>query len=201
MKKQQLLALAGERYNEDQCAELVSAIDLRLKNMLVKNAIVASHTSRTRFAVASILVDWGMDIDTVIAGVLHDTIEDTQTTFEELEKYFGRDVAFRRWRHQSQPRPRRYEDLSHYLPETRQPHQTAHRRRLRTYVSSSSNSLTACTICRHLRHIPENHNPKLHARRYFAPIADRLNMGEPVSSRFRVFVPRTQAVHAAATRD
>lgn len=45
-------------------------------------------------AVATILVDWGMDTDTVVAGVLHDTVEDTDATLGEIEDIFGRDVAF-----------------------------------------------------------------------------------------------------------
>ncbi len=44
--------------------------------------------------VAEFLIDWGMDIDTVVAGLLHDTIEDTPTTLEQIEKLFGHDVAF-----------------------------------------------------------------------------------------------------------
>ena len=44
--------------------------------------------------VATMLVDWGMDIDSVIAGVLHDTVEDTDATLEEITELFGRDIAF-----------------------------------------------------------------------------------------------------------
>ena len=44
--------------------------------------------------VAAMLVDWGMDIDSVIAGVLHDTVEDTDATLEEITELFGRDIAF-----------------------------------------------------------------------------------------------------------
>ena len=43
---------------------------------------------------AGILIEWGMDIDTVVAGVLHDTVEDTDATLDDLESLFGRDVAF-----------------------------------------------------------------------------------------------------------
>ncbi|HPT79480.1 MAG TPA: bifunctional (p)ppGpp synthetase/guanosine-3',5'-bis(diphosphate) 3'-pyrophosphohydrolase [Candidatus Atribacteria bacterium] len=43
--------------------------------------------------VAKILIDMGMDVDTITAGLLHDTIEDTDTTQEELEKRFGSEVA------------------------------------------------------------------------------------------------------------
>ncbi|HHY82322.1 MAG TPA: bifunctional (p)ppGpp synthetase/guanosine-3',5'-bis(diphosphate) 3'-pyrophosphohydrolase [Clostridiales bacterium] len=44
-------------------------------------------------AVAIILTDLGMDVDTIIAGLLHDTIEDTGVTKEELEAKFGIEVA------------------------------------------------------------------------------------------------------------
>jgi len=33
------------------------------------------------------------DIETIIAGLLHDTVEDTQTTLEELEENFGLEIA------------------------------------------------------------------------------------------------------------
>ncbi len=44
-------------------------------------------------AVAVILVDLGMDTDTVCAGLLHDVIEDTDTSYDALKKAFGADVA------------------------------------------------------------------------------------------------------------
>jgi len=44
--------------------------------------------------VAGILVDLHMDETTVAAGLLHDTIEDTLTTEEEIQRRFGDQVAF-----------------------------------------------------------------------------------------------------------
>jgi GTP diphosphokinase / guanosine-3',5'-bis(diphosphate) 3'-diphosphatase len=44
--------------------------------------------------VAGILTDMKMDAATIISGLLHDTIEDTLTTTEQLEREFGKDVAF-----------------------------------------------------------------------------------------------------------
>jgi GTP pyrophosphokinase len=44
--------------------------------------------------VAGILVDMRMDEVTVAAGLLHDTIEDTLTTLDELKRLFGEPVAF-----------------------------------------------------------------------------------------------------------
>ena len=43
--------------------------------------------------VAKILASWKMDHITIIGGMLHDTIEDTDTTLDEIEKEFGKDVA------------------------------------------------------------------------------------------------------------
>ncbi len=45
-------------------------------------------------AVAGILVDMQMDATTVASALLHDTLEDTLTTFDELQRLFGDKVAF-----------------------------------------------------------------------------------------------------------
>ena len=44
--------------------------------------------------VAYILAEMKMDVDCIIAGLLHDTIEDTDTTYEVIEELFGKPVAF-----------------------------------------------------------------------------------------------------------
>lgn len=44
-------------------------------------------------AVAYSLVELGMDTDTICAALLHDVIEDTSATFNEIQKRFGHDVA------------------------------------------------------------------------------------------------------------
>ena len=44
-------------------------------------------------AVAYILLELGMDTDTICAALLHDVVEDTECTLEELQKRFGTDVA------------------------------------------------------------------------------------------------------------
>ena len=75
--------------------------------MLLEHAInyaTEKHDGQTRksgepyithpLAVAVSIIEWGMDIDSVLAGVLHDTVEDTDATLEEIEELFGRDVAF-----------------------------------------------------------------------------------------------------------
>ncbi len=44
-------------------------------------------------AVAQILVELNMDAPTIAAALLHDTVEDTSLTLEEIENSFGEDVA------------------------------------------------------------------------------------------------------------
>ena len=43
--------------------------------------------------VAKILAEWNMDHITIIGGLLHDTIEDTEANLVDIEKKFGTDVA------------------------------------------------------------------------------------------------------------
>jgi len=62
-----------------------------------------AHCSQTRVSgepyvchpieVAFILVDLGMDTDSVCAGLLHDVVEDTEISLSEIQKMFGSEVA------------------------------------------------------------------------------------------------------------
>lgn len=94
MKKRELIAIASQLYSDDDVLELEHAINFAAK----------AHEGQFRksgepyiihpIAVADILIDWAMDIDSVIAGVLHDTVEDTEVKLSQIENIFGRDVAF-----------------------------------------------------------------------------------------------------------
>ena len=63
----------------------------------------AAHAGQTRLsgepylshplAVAHILSELGFDEPTVVAGLLHDTVEDTGTTLDDLDAKFGEEVA------------------------------------------------------------------------------------------------------------
>jgi len=44
-------------------------------------------------AVSFILLELGMDTDTICAAMLHDVVEDTNTTLNDIQKRFGQDVA------------------------------------------------------------------------------------------------------------
>ncbi|MBX7147733.1 bifunctional (p)ppGpp synthetase/guanosine-3',5'-bis(diphosphate) 3'-pyrophosphohydrolase [bacterium] len=43
--------------------------------------------------VANILADMKLDVSSVAAGILHDTLEDTEASKEQIESIFGRDIA------------------------------------------------------------------------------------------------------------
>jgi GTP pyrophosphokinase len=45
-------------------------------------------------AVAGILCDMKMDTNSIAAGLLHDTVEDTDTTTDDIRALFGEDIAF-----------------------------------------------------------------------------------------------------------
>lgn len=94
MDKSSLLGVAREHYDAKQLATLEHAIDYATKlhdgQMRKSGEPYISHPLQ----VAATLVEWGMDIDTIIAGVLHDTVEDTDTTLERIEQAFGHNVAF-----------------------------------------------------------------------------------------------------------
>src|SRR5512140_1919613 len=73
---------------------------------LVRRAYIFSakaHHGQTRLSgesylnhpieVANILADLRLDPATVAAGILHDTIEDTKSTLEEINSLFGEEVA------------------------------------------------------------------------------------------------------------
>ena len=93
------------RFNDiaDRMLEYNPQVDLeRLQRAYVFTAKV--HDGQERLSgepylihpleVAGILLDMNVDEDTIIAGLLHDTLEDTLTTRDEIARLFGEKVAF-----------------------------------------------------------------------------------------------------------
>ncbi|HEU5121579.1 MAG TPA: RelA/SpoT family protein [Candidatus Saccharimonadales bacterium] len=119
IQKHDLLKHAAPHYDENDLLELEHAIDFA----------TAAHDGQKRksgepyiihpLAVADTLIDWGMDIDTVLAGILHDTVEDTSATLQDIENVFGGDVAFLVDGVTKVSKARSgMKNLEHYLPQT-----------------------------------------------------------------------------------
>jgi len=87
------LELAADYLPDDQRAQLRRAWAVG----------AAAHVGQTRksgepyithpVAVAKVLADQGLDVETLIAAILHDTIEDTPLTYDGLVSEFGETVA------------------------------------------------------------------------------------------------------------
>ena len=148
-------------------------------------------------AVQKILQEWNMDEDTVIAGVLHDTVEDTNLTLKEIEAEFGKDVAFlvngvtKLGKTRSGMR-----DLDEYLPETGD--------NLLKLLIATGQDVRVLIIkladrlhnLRTLSALPPEKQKKIarESLEVFAPLADRLQMGhvrvEIEETSFRYLDPR-----------
>ena len=91
--REALLAALRQRFNATQLKPVVAAL----------NAAERLHAGQLRgtgepyvchpMTVATILCEWGLDLPTIIAAVLHDVLEDTEITLPELQSQFGKEVA------------------------------------------------------------------------------------------------------------
>lgn len=131
-------------------------------------------------AVMHILEDWGMDEDTLIAAMLHDTVEDTNLTLDDVKKEFGEDVA-RLVDGVTKISTARsgMRDLDTYLPQTKD-------NLLRLLVALGSDIRVLIIKLadrlhnlRTLSALPPDKQKKIakESLEVFAPLADRLNMG------------------------
>lgn len=180
MKKSELLEYAKPHYEEAQLFELEHAIDFA----------TAAHRGQKRrsgepyithpIAVAMTLIEWGMDIDSVLAGILHDTVEDTDTPLEKIESLFGRDVAFLvdGVTKVSQARAG-MQDLTNYLPQTKDNLSKlliAVGQDVRVIIIKLADRLHNLST---LQHMPKDKQVKIarESLEVFGPMADRLGMG------------------------
>ncbi len=81
---------------EEEISVLMKAFSFaaqKHRNQRRKDAVASPYINHP-IAVAYTLWETGdvRDIPTVISGILHDTIEDTETTSEEIEKEFGNEI-------------------------------------------------------------------------------------------------------------
>lgn len=126
-------------------------------------------------AVAKLLAEYGMDATTIVAGLLHDAIEDACTTRQAVEKEFGKEVLFivdgvtKLGKHKYRGIERHAESL----------------RRLLVASASDIRVLIVKLADRYhnmqtLQFVPEAKRNRiaLETLEIYAPIADRLGMGK-----------------------
>ena len=175
-----MLQLAKEMYDENHLAELTHAIDYASEKHHGQKRRSGKPYITHPLAVARTLIEWDMDIDTVLAGVLHDTVEDTDATLEDIENLFGRDVAFLvdGVTKISQARAG-MRDLGSYLPQTKD--------NLSKLLIAVSQDVRVIIIkladrlhnMQTLGSMPADKQQKIarESLEVFAPLADRLGMG------------------------
>lgn len=180
MKKRDLIQAASHLYTEDEVIELTSAIDFAIEKHRGQKRMSGDPYISHPLAVTGVLVEWGMDIDTLIAGVLHDTVEDTDTTLDDIETLFGRDVAFLvdGVTKVSQARSG-MRDLSSYLPTTKDNLTKlliAVGQDVRVIIIKLADRLHNMQTLQYMS--PEKQlKIARETLEVFAPLADRLNMG------------------------
>ncbi len=131
-------------------------------------------------AVKKILEEWGMDEDTIIAGLLHDTVEDTGLKLDDIRKEFGETVAFLVDGVTKLSTARNgMRDIDTYLPETKNNFlrlMIALGDDIRVLIIKLADRLHNL---RTLSALPPDKQKKIakETLEVFAPLADRLNMG------------------------
>lgn len=91
----------------EQIVRGIRTQDVAHDRQLIERALAfatAAHAGQTRksgepyvshpLAVAGIIGELGLDAASVCAALLHDSVEDTSTTIEQLSREFGKEVAF-----------------------------------------------------------------------------------------------------------
>ena len=125
-------------------------------------------------AVAKYLADMGMDAPTIAAGLLHDAVEDTEVTAEEVEAAFGSEVRFlvdgvtKLGQHKYRGAERHAESLRRLLVAT-----SADVRVLIVKLADRYHNMTT------LEHVPPEKQRRiaLETLEIYAPLADRLGIG------------------------
>jgi GTP pyrophosphokinase len=180
MKKAQLLEQAREQFTAKQVKQLERAINVATKAHSGQKRASGEPYITHPFAVASLLIEWGLDTDTVIAGVLHDTVEDTSLTLEQIEEDFDHDIALLVDGVTKLGKLRKgMRDINSYLPKTKD--------NLTKFLIAIGEDVRVVIIkladrlhnLQTLQHLPAAKQQKIacESLEIFAPLADRLNMG------------------------
>ncbi len=125
--------------------------------------------------VASILADMKMDVTTIAAGLLHDTVEDTQITVKDIRDNFGKEIAFL------------VESVTKISRMEFKTKEEAQAENFRKMLLAMSEDIRVILIkfadrlhnMRTIQHLPENKRQRIanETLEIYAPIANRLGIG------------------------
>ena len=93
MTYDRLVALIKESEHEYDMDVIDRAYQLAVKSHEEQKRLSGAPYISHPVAVACILVELGMDTESVAAGLLHDVVEDTPVNLEQLKKSFGAEIA------------------------------------------------------------------------------------------------------------
>lgn len=175
MTHEQVMAACKKYMTADQLAFVESAYQFAAR----------AHEGQTRASgqpyivhptqVAGTLANLGLDPDTVTAGFLHDTVEDTSVTNDDIKEKFGADVAFIV---DGVTKLNKYEYKSHkeFLAENHRKMLIAMAKDLRVILVKLADRLHNMHTLEHLR--PDKQR-RIAAETLdiYAPLADRLGIG------------------------
>ena len=91
---EELYNLNDQQFNEEDKSLLRRAFDLAKKAHEGQKRLSGEPYIIHPFETAKILVKMRMDTETIIAGLLHDVLEDTEISKDAIEKEFGSEVLF-----------------------------------------------------------------------------------------------------------
>jgi GTP pyrophosphokinase len=175
-----LLDRAKPFYSENQLYEIEDAVHVASKAHEGQKRRSGEPYITHPLAVAAQLIDWGMDSDTVIAGILHDTVEDTALTIPEIETKFGADVAFLVDGVTKVSKARAgMRDLDSYLPQTKDNLSKlliAVGQDIRVIIIKLADRLHNMQTLQY-KSVEKQKKIARETLEVFAPLADRLNMG------------------------
>ena len=83
---------AKELYSEDNYAKIMTAFEFAQRAHNGQKRQSGEDYFVHPCSVANILIDLGMDYETIIAALLHDVLEDTGVTADEMKNMFGDSV-------------------------------------------------------------------------------------------------------------
>ncbi|MDR1300412.1 MAG: RelA/SpoT family protein [Candidatus Nomurabacteria bacterium] len=181
MKHDKVLERARGKFERRQVDKLAAAIDFASRAHKGQKRLTGEPFIRHPLAVADTLIEWEMDIDSIVAGILHDTVEDTDSTIEDIEAQFGRNVAFLVNGVTKLGQIRKgMREIDTYLPQTKD--------NLAKLLIATGQDIRVVIIkiadrlhnLETLNSLSKSKQQKIamESLRVFAPLADRLNMGQ-----------------------